>query len=251
MAFCAIPAIDIKKGSCVRLKQGEMRDATIYSTDPVQMAKRWISQNATRIHVVDLDGAFSGNQKNFVSISKILQECRNKLSIQVGGGIRDLQTIKKLIELGASYVVIGTAAIKNPIFLKKACSTFPGKIIVSIDGRDGKVATDGWSKTTDLDVIKMAKSIDKLDVKNILYTDISRDGMQVGINITSTLRLAEAVTIPVIASGGLSSAAEIDELAALHDKGVDGVILGKALYEGNICLEKVYAKLKKGSNNKC
>ncbi len=251
MAFCVIPAIDITKGSCVRLKQGVMSDSTVYSGDPVQVARRWVSERATRIHLVDLDGAFSGNQENTIPITAILQEFGEKVTIQVGGGIRDIETVERLINLGASHVVIGTAAVRDPVFLERACSKFSGKIIVSLDAKEGKIATHGWNQTTELDLIDFATSLQRLSIENILYTDIGRDGMQVGINVSSTLKLAEAVNIPIIASGGLSSAEEIEKLSALYDKGISGVILGKALYEGNIHLEKVIEKLSRKPSTKC
>ena len=251
MAFCAIPAIDITKGSCVRLKQGLMNDSTVYSENPVQVARRWVNEKATRIHLVDLDGAFSGNQENTSVIEQILQEFGEKISFQVGGGIRDIETVERLINIGATYVVIGTAAVNDPVFLERVCSKFSNKIIVALDARDGKIATHGWSETTKLDVVDFAKSLQKLNIQNILYTDIGRDGMQVGINISSTLRLAEAVNIPIIASGGLSSAKEIEKLAEFYDGGISGVILGKALYEGNICLKKVIETLNRKFDTKC
>ena len=251
MAFCAIPAIDITKGSCVRLKQGLMNDSIVYSENPVQVARRWINEKATRIHLVDLDGAFSGNQENTNLIEEILQKFGEKVSFQVGGGIRDIKTVERLINIGATYVVIGTAAVKDPGFLERVCSEFSNKIIVALDAKEGKIATHGWSETTELDVVDFAKSLQRLNIQNILYTDISRDGMQVGINLKSTLRLAEAVNIPVIASGGLSSANEIEKLSAFYDKGISGVILGKALYEGNICLKKVIETLNRKFDTKC
>jgi phosphoribosylformimino-5-aminoimidazole carboxamide ribotide isomerase len=251
VAFCAIPAIDITKGSCVRLKQGLMNESTLYSENPVQVARRWVNEKATRIHLVDLDGAFSGNQENTSLIEQLLQEFGEKISFQVGGGIRDIETVERLINIGATYVVIGTAAVSDPFFLERVCSKFSKKIIVALDGRDGKIATHGWSETTKLDVVDFAKSLQKLNIKNILYTDIGRDGMQVGINISSTLKLAEAVDIPIIASGGLSSANEIEKLSAFYDKGISGVILGKALYEGNICLKKVVETLNRKFDTEC
>ena len=193
-----------------------------------------VNQKATRIHLVDLDGAFSGNQENTNIIEEILQTFGEKISFQVGGGIRDMETVERLIDIGAAYVVIGTAAVKDPSFLEKVCSEYSNKIIVALDAREGKIATHGWSETTKLDVVDFAKSLQKLNIRNILYTDIGRDGMQVGINISSTLKLAEAVNIPIIASGGLSSAREIEQLSTFYDRGISGVILGKALYEGNI-----------------
>ena len=237
MAFCAIPAIDITKGTCVRLKQGLMNDSTVYSENPVQVARRWVNEKATRIHLVDLDGAFSGNQENTTVIQRILQEFGEKTSFQVGGGIRDIETVERLINIGAAYVVIGTAAVKDPGFLERVCSEFSNKIIVALDAREGKIATHGWSETTQLDVVDFAKSLQRLNIQNILYTDIGRDGMQVGINVRSTLRLAEAVNIPIIASGGLSSAKEIAKLSSFYDEGISGVILGKAILNQSCCID--------------
>ena len=251
MAFCAIPAIDITKGSCVRLKQGLMIESTVYSENPVQVARRWVNEKATRIHLVDLDGAFSGNQENTSLIEQILREFGEKISFQVGGGIRDIKTVEKLFNLGATYVVIGTAAVNDPGFLDRVCSRFSKKIIVALDARDGKIATHGWSEMTKLDVVDFAKSLQRLNIQNILYTDIGRDGMQVGINMNSTLRLAEAVDIPIIASGGLSSAGEIEKLSTFYKEGISGVILGKALYEGNICLKNVIETLNRKFDPKC
>ena len=168
MAFCAIPAIDITKGSCVRLKQGLMNESTVYSENPVEVARRWVNEKATRIHLVDLDGAFSGNQENTSLIEQILQEFGEKISFQVGGGIRDIETVERLINIGATYVVIGTAAVNDPVFLDRVCSKFSKKIIVALDARDGKIATHGWSETTELDVVDFAKSLQKLNIQNIL-----------------------------------------------------------------------------------
>jgi len=207
-------------------------------------------EKASRIHVVDLDGAFSGNQNNSSLIEKILKEIGSKVSIQVGGGIRDIETVERLIDFGASYVVLGTAAL-DAVFLRKVTSLFKNKIIVALDAKDGKIATHGWSETTNLDVIDVAKSMEHLNIRNFLYTDITRDGMQIGINVESTLRLADSVNIPVIASGGLSCAGEIERLAELYNRGIDGVILGKALYEENICLEEIASKLNKKFRDLC
>ena len=251
MSFCVIPAIDIKDGSCVRLKQGMMDEVTVYSSNPYQMASLWVGKNARRLHLVDLDGAFLGDKKNASLVKRILKEFGKKLEIQVGGGIRDIETVERIINYGASYAVIGTAAVKDPNFLEKACSSFPNKIIVSLDAKDGKVATHGWSKTTNLDVIELAKSIERLSIKNLLYTDISRDGMQTGINLDATLGLAQAVKIPVLASGGLATTEEITKLEKLYCSGIEGVILGKSLYEGNICLEKVIDQLETRYVKRC
>src|SRR5512134_1625015 len=227
-----IPAIDLKDGHCVRLKQGAMDDATVFSEDPAAMARHWIDQGAKRLHLVDLNGAFAGKPKNEPAIKAILKEVGDEIPIQLGGGIRDLDTIERCLDNGVSYVIIGTAAVKNPGFLHDACSAFPGQIIVGLDAKDGKVAVDGWSKLTGHDVIDLAKKCEDYGVESIIYTDIGRDGMLSGINIEATVKLAQALTIPVIASGGLSDLADIERLCAVQGEGVEGVICGRAIYTG-------------------
>ena len=198
-----IPAIDLKDGHCVRLKQGEMDAATVFSEDPRATARHWIEQGARRLHVVDLNGAFAGKPKNQAAIKAILAEVGDEIPVQLGGGIRDLDTIERVLDAGITYVIIGTAAVKNPGFLHDACSAFPGHIIVGLDAKDGKVATDGWSKMSGHEVIDLAKKFEAYGVESIIYTDIGRDGMMGGINIEATVKLAQAVKIPVIASGGV------------------------------------------------
>ena len=229
-----IPAIDLKDGHCVRLKQGDMDQSTTFGEDPAAMARKWVGQGARRLHLVDLNGAFAGVPKNYAAIKSILKEVGDEIPVQLGGGIRDLDTIEKYIDGGLRYVIIGTAAVKNPGFLKDACSAFDGHIIVGLDAKDGKVATDGWSKLTGHEVVDLAKKFEDWGVESIIYTDIGRDGMLSGINIDATVKLAQALSIPVIASGGLSNMADIEQLCAVESEGVEGVICGRAIYSGDL-----------------
>jgi phosphoribosylformimino-5-aminoimidazole carboxamide ribotide isomerase len=229
-----IPAIDLKDGHCVRLKQGDMDQSTTFSEDPAAMARRWLEAGARRLHLVDLNGAFAGKPQNHAAIKAILREVGDNIPVQLGGGIRDLDTIERYIDDGLRYVIIGTAAVKNPGFLKDACSAFGGHIIVGLDAKDGKVATDGWSKLTGHEVADLGKKFEDYGVESIIYTDIGRDGMLSGINIEATVRLAQALTIPVIASGGLSNMADIDKLCAVESDGIEGVICGRAIYSGDL-----------------
>ncbi len=229
-----IPAIDLKDGHCVRLKQGDMLQSTVFSEDPAAMAQSWFDKGARRLHLVDLNGAFAGKPQNFAAIKSILKAVGQDIPVQLGGGIRDLDTIERYIDAGLQYVIIGTAAIKNPGFLQDACTAFPGHIIVGLDAKDGKVATDGWSKLTKHDVIDIAKKFEGYGVESIIYTDIGRDGMLSGVNIEATLKLAQALTIPVIASGGLSNMADIEKLCAVEGDGIQGVICGRAIYSGDL-----------------
>ena len=229
-----IPAIDLKDGHCVRLKQGDMDQSTTFGEDPAAMARKWVGQGARRLHLVDLNGAFAGVPKNYAAIKSILKEVGGEIPVQLGGGIRDLDTIEKYIDAGLRYVIIGTAAVKNPGFLKDACTAFGGHIIVGLDAKDGKVATDGWSKMTGHEVGDLAKKFEDWGVESIIYTDIGRDGMLSGINIDATVKLAQASTIPVIASGGLSNMADIDALCAVEEEGIEGVIAGRAIYTGDL-----------------
>ena len=227
-----IPAIDLKDGHCVRLVQGDMDQSTTFGEDPAAMARKWVDLGARRLHLVDLNGAFAGVPKNYTAIKAILKEVGDDVPVQLGGGIRDLDTIEKYIDGGLRYVIIGTAAVKNPGFLRDACSAFGGHIIVGLDAKDGKVATDGWSKLTGHEVIDLAKKFEDWGVESIIYTDIGRDGMLTGINIEATVKLAQALTIPVIASGGLGSMEDIEKLCAVQDEGIEGVICGRAIYTG-------------------
>lgn len=229
-----IPAIDLKDGQCVRLKQGDMDQATVFSEDPAAMARHWVERGARRLHLVDLNGAFAGKPRNEAAIKAIIAEVGDEIPVQLGGGIRDLNTIERLLDGGLSYVIIGTAAVKNPGFLKDACTAFGGHIIVGLDARDGKVATDGWSKLTGHEVIDLARKYEDYGVESIIYTDIGRDGMLQGINIEATVKLAQSMSIPVIASGGLSNMADIDALCAAEKDGVEGVICGRAIYSGDL-----------------
>jgi phosphoribosylformimino-5-aminoimidazole carboxamide ribotide isomerase len=229
-----IPAIDIKDGRCVRLKQGDMSDATVFSEDPVGMARHWLAQGARRLHVVDLNGAIAGKPKNEAIIKQIVAAVGEDLPIQLGGGIRDLDTIERYIDAGVSYVVIGTAAVKNPGFLQDACTAFGGHIIVALDAKEGKVAVEGWSKMTGHDVIDLAKKFEDYGVEAILYTDIGRDGMLSGVNIEATVNLARSLRIPVIASGGLTDLKDVTALCEVETEGIMGVITGRAVYEGTV-----------------
>ena len=229
-----IPAIDLKDGHCVRLKQGDMDQSTTFGEDPAAMARKWVDAGARRLHLVDLNGAFAGTPKNYSAIKSILKEVGDDIPVQLGGGIRDLDTIEKYIDGGLRYVIIGNAAVKNPGFLKDACSAFGGHIIVGLDAKDGKVATDGWSKLTGHEVVDLAKKFEDWGVESIIYTDIGRDGMLSGINIDATVKLAQSLSIPVIASGGLSNMADIEQLCAVESEGVEGVICGRAIYSGDL-----------------
>ncbi len=229
-----IPAIDLKDGHCVRLKQGDMDQSTVFGEDPAVMARRWVDQGARRLHLVDLNGAFAGTPKNEHAIRAILKEVGGEIDVQLGGGIRDLDTIERYLDLGLRYVIIGTAAVKNPGFLQDACTAFGGHIVVGLDAKDGKVATDGWSKLSGHDVVDLSKKFQDYGAESIIYTDIGRDGMLTGINTEATLRLAQALTIPVIASGGLSGMADIEALCAIETEGVQGVICGRAIYSGDL-----------------
>jgi phosphoribosylformimino-5-aminoimidazole carboxamide ribotide isomerase len=229
-----IPAIDLKDGHCVRLKQGDMDQATTFSEDPAAMARKWLNAGARRLHLVDLNGAFAGKPQNHAAIKAILREVGDDVPVQVGGGIRDLDTIERYVDEGVRYVIIGTAAVKNPGFLKDACSAFGGHIIVGLDAKDGKVATDGWSKLTGHEVSDLGKKFEDYGVESIIYTDIGRDGMLSGINIEATVRLAQALNIPVIASGGLSGMSDIVRLCAVESDGIEGVICGRAIYSGDL-----------------
>src|SRR6476660_695610 len=229
-----IPAIDLKDGHCVRLEQGEMKSATSFSDDPAAMARRWLDAGARRLHLVDLNGAFAGKPVNETAVKSVLAEVGDEIPVQLGGGIRDLDTIERYLDDGLSFIIIGTAAVKSPGFLKDACSAFGGHIIVGLDAKDGKVATDGWSKLTGHEVVDLARKFEDYGVEGVIYTDIGRDGMLTGINIDATVKLAQSLTIPVIASGGLSNMAAIDRLCEVESDGVEGVICGRAIYSGDL-----------------
>ena len=230
-----IPAIDLKNGQCVRLRQGRMEEATVFSEDPAAMARHWLDQGARRLHLVDLDGAFAGKPKNLAAIEVILEEIDGEVPVQLGGGIRDLDTIDRYVELGIEYVIIGTAAVKHPGFLQDACVAFPGHVMVGLDAKDGKVAIDGWARSSGHDVVELARKFEDYGVEAVVYTDIGRDGMLSGVNVEATARLARALrATPVIASGGIATLADIEALCAIEEDGVMGAITGRAIYEGTL-----------------
>src|SRR5690554_658245 len=237
-----IPAIDLQDGRCVRLRQGDLDDATIFSEDPAAMATQWLDQGARRLHLVDLNGAVAGKPKNQAAIKSIIAAVSDDIPVQIGGGIRDLDTIERYLDNGITYVIIGTAAVKNPGFLRDACSAFPGNIIVGLDARDGKVATDGWSKLTRHDVVDLAQKFENYGCEAIIYTDIGRDGMLSGVNVEATVRLAQAVKIPVYASGGIANLTDVEALCAVYDEGVEGAILGRSIYQGTLDFAEAQAR---------
>ena len=240
-----IPAIDLKDGRCVRLRQGDMNDATVFSEDPGAVAAHWLNLGARRLHLVDLNGAVAGRPKNESAIKSIVAAIGGRIPIQLGGGIRDLDTIERCLDDGISYVIIGTAAVKNPGFLHDACTAFPGHIIVGLDAKDGKVAVDGWSKMTGHDVVDLARKFEDYGVEAVIYTDIGRDGMLSGVNVEATVKLAQALRIPVIASGGIASVADVKALCKVQDEGIMGAITGRAIYEGKLDFRKAQAEADK------
>ena len=228
-----IPAIDLKDGKCVRLRQGRMEDETIFSDDPVAMASRWVEAGARRLHIVDLNGAFEGKPVNAGVVHEIAA-AHPGIPIQIGGGIRDEDTVQTYLDAGVEYVIIGTKAVSAPHFVNDLCLEFPGHIIVGLDAKEGKVAIDGWSKLSRHDVIDLAQHFEQDGVEAIVYTDIGRDGMMSGVNIESTVKLAQAITIPVIASGGITNLDDIRALCAVSHEGIMGAITGRAIYEGTL-----------------
>ena len=229
-----IPAIDLKDGKCVRLKQGDMSASTTFGEDPAAMARRWVEAGARRLHLVDLNGAFAGKPVNEPAIRAILAEVGDEIPVQLGGGIRDLDTVERYLDDGLAFVIIGTAAVKNPGFLHDACTAFGGHIIVGLDAKDGKVATDGWSKLTGHEVVDLAKKFQDYGVEAVIYTDIGRDGMLTGVNVKATVELARALTVPVIASGGITNLQDVQALCAVEQEGIVGAITGRAIYEGSL-----------------
>ena len=229
-----IPAIDLKDGQCVRLRQGVMEGATVFSDDPAAMAKHWVAQGARRLHLVDLKGAFAENPKNAGAVKAIVEAVGGEIPIQLGGGIRDLETIERYLDLGVTYIIIGTAAVKVPGFLHEACDAFPGHIMVGLDAKGGKVAVDGWSKLTGHDVADLAQRFEGYGVEAIIYTDIGRDGMMTGVNIEATVELARPLHVPVIASGGITNLDDVRKLSAVYGEGITGAITGRAIYEGTL-----------------
>jgi phosphoribosylformimino-5-aminoimidazole carboxamide ribotide isomerase len=233
MSLLIIPAIDLKDGKCVRLRQGNMDQATVFSDDPVATAERWVKAGARRLHVVDLNGAVAGKPKNAAAVEAIARAFP-ELPIQVGGGIRDEDTIQAYLEAGVRYVILGTKAVNAPHFVSDVCAEFPGHIIVGLDAKEGKVAIDGWSKLSGHDVVDLAKKFQDYGVEAIIYTDIGRDGMMTGVNVAATVALANAISIPVIASGGITNLEDIRQLCAVMDAGITGAITGRAIYEGTL-----------------
>lgn len=231
-----IPAVDIKDGRCVRLLQGRKDSETVFSDDPAAMAVRWESEGAGLLHVVDLDGAFEKKPKNLEAIRRIVEQIQ--IPIQLGGGIRSLDTVDMYLDLGVSRVILGSGAVADPSIVRNACERHPRRIVVGIDARDGMVATEGWTETTACNAVDLARSFEGYGLAGIVFTDIKRDGMQKGVNIEATRRLAEAVSIPIIASGGVSGLADIEQLLPLEDVGVSGVITGRALYAGTLDLRE-------------
>jgi phosphoribosylformimino-5-aminoimidazole carboxamide ribotide isomerase len=230
-----IPAIDLKDGKCVRLRQGRMEDETVFGDDPVEVARRWVDAGARRLHMVDLNGAFAGKPVN-AAVIKAVAEAFPDLPIQVGGGIRDEDTVQAYLDAGVQYAIIGTKAVSAPHFVNDLCLEFPGHIIVGLDAKDGKVAIDGWSKLSHHSAIDMAQRFEHDGVEAIVFTDIGRDGMMSGVNVDSTVELARAIHIPVIASGGITNIDDIRALCEVADEGIMGAITGRALYEGTLDL---------------
>jgi phosphoribosylformimino-5-aminoimidazole carboxamide ribotide isomerase len=228
-----IPAIDLKDGECVRLRQGLMDDSTVFSDDPVAVAARWVDAGCRRLHLVDLNGAFAGEPVNGAVVTAIAA-AYPKLPIQIGGGIRNLDTIEHYVSAGVSYVIIGTRAVKEPEFVAEACAAFPGKVIVGLDAKDGLVATDGWAEVSEVRATDLARRFESDGVAAIVYTDIARDGMMQGVNVEATVAMARASSIPVIASGGITNLEDIRKLLAVSDSGICGAITGRAIYEGTL-----------------
>lgn len=244
-----IPAIDLKEGRCVRLEQGLMERDTVFCENPGEQAARWQQEGGELLHIVDLDGAFAGEPKNRKAIEQILAAVT--IPTQLGGGIRDVATVEAYLSLGIGRVILGTAAQRNPELVEEACRLFPGRIVVGIDAKDGNVAVQGWAEVTGVKAIELAKRFEGMGVSAIIYTDISRDGMMQGPNIAATRDLAEAISIPVIASGGVSSLKDIENLMAIETSGVAGVITGKAIYTGAIDLAEAVALTRAGARNSC
>jgi phosphoribosylformimino-5-aminoimidazole carboxamide ribotide isomerase len=228
-----IPAIDLKDGACVRLRQGLMDDSTVYGDNPVEMARRWVEAGTRRLHLVDLNGAFDGKPINGDAVTSIAKAYPD-LPIQIGGGIRNLETIEHYINAGVNYLIIGTRAVKDPGFVSEACKAFPGHIIVGLDAKEGLVATDGWAQVSDIKATELAKRFEQDGVESIVYTDISRDGMMQGVNVEQTVAMARASSIPVIASGGITNMSDVEALALVEGAGILGAITGRAIYEGTL-----------------
>lgn len=235
-----IPAIDLKDGQCVRLRQGDMADSTVFSDDPVATARRWVDAGCRRLHLVDLNGAFAGRPVNGDAVTAIAKAFPD-LPIQIGGGIRSLETIEYYLTAGVSFAIIGTQAVREPAFVAEACIAFPGKIIVGLDAREGRVATDGWAEESSLEATALARRFANDGVAAIVYTDIARDGMMQGVNIAATIDIATASKIPVIASGGVTNMEDVHRLTGVRDRGIMGAITGRAIYEGTLDLAEAQA----------
>ena len=235
-----IPAIDLKDGQCVRLRQGLMEDSTVFSDDPVAMDTQWVEAGTRRLHLVDLNGAFAGEPVNG-DVVRAIAKAYPQLPIQIGGGIRSLETIEAYVKAGVSYVIIGTKAVREPEFVAEACKAFPGRVIVGLDAKNGLVATDGWAEVSDVQATDLAKQFDALGVSAIVYTDIARDGMMQGVNVEATVQMAQASSIPVIASGGITNMEDIKALAAVSSRGICGAITGRAIYEGTLDVREAQA----------
>jgi len=249
MSLLLIPAIDIKDGKCVRLRQGKMDQVTVFNDQPLDAASRWVKAGARRLHLVDLNGARDGKPVNEAAVREIV-EAFPKIPVQIGGGIRDEETIQRYLDIGVRYVILGTKAVNAPHFVSDVCAEFPGHIIVGLDAKDGKVAIDGWSKLSGHDVIDLAKKFQDEGVEAIIYTDIGRDGMLTGVNVDATARLADSISIPVIASGGITNLEDIRQLCGVADHGIVGAITGRAIYEGTLdfaAAQKLADKLGKKS----
>ena len=240
-----IPAIDLKEGKCVRLEQGLMDKDTVFSDRPVEMATQWVDQGCKRLHVIDLDGAFAGKPVN-ASIIEEMCSSHPHLPVQIGGGIRNMETVEAYIKAGVSWCIIGTQAVRNPEFVKQACKAFPDHIIVGLDAKKGMVAVEGWAEVSSLSAVNLAKEFEDDGVSAIVYTDIARDGMMQGVNIEETQALAQAISIPVIASGGMTNMDDVIAVQAAEKDGVMGAILGRSLYDGTIDLQSAQAFLDKG-----
>ncbi len=230
-----IPAIDLKDGQCVRLRQGRMDDTTVFSNSPVDMAERWVNAGARRLHLVDLNGAFEGKPVNGDVVSAVAEKFPH-VPIQIGGGIRDAETVQAYIDTGVQYCIIGTKAVQEPQFVVELCQQFPGHIIVGIDAKNGMVATDGWAEVSSVSAVELAQQFEQAGVSAIVYTDIARDGMMKGVNVEETVKLAQSIDIPVVASGGVASMDDIEALCTVKAQGIMGAILGRSIYEGTIDL---------------
>ncbi len=238
-----LPAIDLKGGQCVRLRQGRMEDSTVFGDDPVAMASQWVEQGCNRLHLVDLDGAFEGKPMHAEVVAAISKKFPD-LTIQIGGGIRTVETVEEYLAAGVSYVIIGTQAVRNPPFVTELCQKFPGHVIVGIDAKNGMVAVEGWAEASTTAADELAKKFEDQGVSAIVYTDISRDGMMQGVNVEATANLATSISIPVIASGGVTDINDIIRINQVKDSGIEGVIMGRALYEGTLTMAEAITYLK-------